>query len=118
MIGTSGRGKPIVSRSGTLQEELMRKYILTAAMAAAVLSAAAFLPNRADAMTITAPAGLNAAAATVDPVEHVWCNWRGCWGGGYWGPRPYWGGYGVYGMYRPYGFYRPYGWGGWGYRRW
>jgi hypothetical protein len=87
----------------------MRSYILAAAMAAAVLSAAAVLPNRASAMTLTTPAGLASAAADVNPVENVWCNWRGCWGGPYWGPRPYWGGY-----YRPYGFYRPYGWwGGW-----
>jgi hypothetical protein len=92
----------------------MKNYILVAATAGAVLSAAGVLPNRASAMTITAPAGLSHAAADVNPVENVWCNWRGCWGGAYWGPRPYWGGYGYY---RPYGFYRPYGWGGWGWRR-
>ncbi len=83
----------------------MKKCILTAAMAATVFSAAAVLPNRASAMTLTAPAGLASAAADINPVENVWCSWRGCWGGGYgyWAPRPYWGGY-----YRPYGFYGPY----------
>lgn len=86
----------------------MKRHVLIAATTAAVLSTAAMLPGSAGAMTITAPAGLSNAAADLNPVENVWCTWRGCWGGGYWGPRPYWG----YGYYRPYGIY-----GGWGWRR-
>jgi hypothetical protein len=87
----------------------MKGYILTAAMAGAVLSAVVAMPNRVSALTITAPAGLHSAAADVNPVENVWCRWGCGWG------RPYWGGY-----YRPYRIYRPYGyggWGGWGWRR-
>lgn len=82
----------------------MRKYLVIAAVAGAVCSAASALPNRANAMAIGMPAGLSAAAADTTQAEPVrWCDWRGCWGGPYWGPRPYWGGY-----YRPYGFYGPY----------
>ncbi len=84
----------------------MKRYVLAAAVAGAMLSAAAVLPNAAGAMTITAPAGLASAATDVASIEHVW--WRH-WGG-YWGPRPYYGGYG---FYRPYGYYRP----DWGWRR-
>jgi hypothetical protein len=83
----------------------MKGYILTAAMAGAVLSAVVALPNRASALTITAPAGLHSAAVDVNTIENVWCRWRCGWGG--------------YGYYRPYGLYRPYGYGGWGWRgRW
>ena len=48
----------------------MRKYVMIAAMAAAVIFAAA-LPYRASAMTISAPSGLATAVAAVDPVENV-----------------------------------------------
>lgn len=83
----------------------MRKYLMIAAMAGAVVSATAALPTRASAMALSAPAGLAQAAADVNQPEKVWCNWRGCWPGPYWGPRPYWG------YYRPYGYYyRPWGW--------
>jgi hypothetical protein len=89
----------------------MRPNVLLAAASVALLSGA-LLPGHAAAMTIGAPAGLLAAAADVLPAEKVWCDWRGCWGGPYWGyygPRPYWG----YGYDRPYGIY-----GGWGYPGW
>jgi hypothetical protein len=86
----------------------MRKYSLLAALAGAVFAAAVAMPNRADAMTFSTPAGVLSAAAAADaaqPEQVRWCGWRGCWGG-YWGVRPFYG----------YRYYRPY-W-GWGYRRW
>jgi hypothetical protein len=94
----------------------MRKCVLIAAMAGAMLSAATMLYGQASAMTISTPAGLLSAAADVNPVENVWCSWRGCLGGPYWGyggPRPYWG---YPGYYPHFGFYRPFGF-GW-HRRW
>jgi hypothetical protein len=108
-----------------IQEEYMRKYALLAALAGAIFAMAFGLPNRADAMTFSTPAGVLSAAETIDvaqPTEQVrWCGWRGCWGGyGYWRPRPYY-----YGYYRPwpyYGYYSsyyaPYPYYGWGFRRW
>jgi len=97
----------------------MRKYALLAALASAIFATAVALPNRADAMTFSTPAGVLSAAATVDvaqPEQVRLCGWRGCWGG-YWGPRPYY-----YGYYRPYPYYAygyyPYPYWGWGYRRW
>jgi hypothetical protein len=82
------------------EETTMRKYSLPAALAGVIFATAVALPNRADAMTFSTPAGVLSAAATADvaqPEQVRWCNWRGCWG-----PR------------RVYGYYRPY-W--WGYRR-
>jgi hypothetical protein len=126
---------------------MMRKYVMIAAMAAAVIFAAA-LPYRASAMAISAPSGLATAVAAVDPVENVrWYRhygYRHYWGyrHHYWGYRHYWhrtywrhrywgwrrpAYYGAYYRpccyaYRPYYWYRPYyyGWGwGWGWnRRW
>jgi hypothetical protein len=102
----------------------MRKFALLAALAGAIFATAVALPNRADAMTFSNPAGVLSAAATIDvaqPEQVRWCGWRGCWGGwgGYWGPRPYY-----YGYYRPwpyygyYSYFRPYPYWGWGFRRW
>lgn len=85
----------------------MRKHILTAAIALAGLSAAAFTPSKAEAGPAVA-LELGLAADSLTPVQ---------WGGhngrpyrpyrhhGFYGPpRPY----GFYGAPRPYGFYRPY----------
>ena len=85
----------------------MRRTMLSAATALALLTAGAFLPDRAEAMTITAPAGMQAAiggplvqdAAYV--CRRVWrCGYYGCgWRRACWWTGPYYGyGYG----YRPY----------------
>jgi hypothetical protein len=92
----------------------MRRIMLSAAAALALLTAGAFLPDRADAMTITAPVGLDAAIGDrlaqdaayicrrVWRCGHYGCGWRrAC----YWGPGPYYGN-----RYGP----RPY----WGHRHW
>lgn len=91
----------------------MRKWILLAALTAGVLSMGSLAPNRADAMTIGAPAGLAVAAGQADLAQDVayvcrraWrcgpygCGWRRVCG--WTGPRYY----GYYG--------RP----GWGHRHW
>ena len=104
----------------------MRKFALLAALAGALFTTTVAAPDRAAAMTISNPAGVLDAVATIDEVakpEQVrWCGWRGCWGGGwgYWRPRAYY-----YGYYRPwpyYGYYPayyyPYYGYGWGWRRW
>jgi len=84
----------------------MRKTLLTALGAAALLSAGAFA-NQASAMTAATPSAIGAAAGSglVEKAAVV-CGYNGC-------VRvvP-----GYYGYYRPYGWYgRPYGWYG---RRW
>jgi hypothetical protein len=54
----------------------MRKKMLAAVSAAAVLSAGSLIPSRAEA-TIGTPAAVNLAAEAVAPVENVWwCGWR------------------------------------------
>jgi len=54
----------------------MRKLMLTAVSAAAVLSAGSLIPSRAEAM-IGAPAAVNSAADAVAPVENIWwCGWH------------------------------------------
>jgi hypothetical protein len=88
---------------------------LVATIVAAVLSAGAFLTTGANAMTVTAPAGVRAAIQETSAVEQtryvcyrVWryghrrqvCSWRPNY---YGGPAYYGYGYG----YRPY-YYRPY----------
>jgi hypothetical protein len=89
----------------------MRRTMLVAA-ATLALAAGAFLPGRAEAMTIAAPVGMQAAigGSLAEDIAYVcqpvWrcgyygCGWRrACWwtgGGPYWGPRPY----------RRYGYYR------------
>jgi hypothetical protein len=53
----------------------MRKIMLAAVSAAAVLSAGSLMPNRAEAMIRTS-AAVNSAEA-VAPVENIWwCGWR------------------------------------------
>jgi hypothetical protein len=117
----------------------MRKTILTATVATA-LSAGAFLTSGANAMTVTAPAGLRPAiegANVVEPTRYVCyrnrrgvraCSWRAnrrvvvAPSYGYYGAAPYgygYGGYPYYGGYYGYGpsigFGLGYGWGGgWG----
>jgi hypothetical protein len=90
-------------------EETMRRTILAAAATVALLTAGAFLPSRAEAMTLAAPAGVEAAVGGVNLAQNaayicrrVWrcgyygCGWRrACWWSGpywrhgYWG-HPYW----------------------------
>jgi len=115
----------------------MHKTLLTAAVATA-LSAGAFLTSGANAMTLTAPAGLRPAiegANVVEPTRYVCfrnrrgvrvCSWRPnrvvvapSYGYGYYGAAPYgygYGGYPYYGGYYGYGptvgFGLGYGWGG------
>jgi len=112
----------------------MHKTLLTAAVATA-LSAGAFLTSGANAMTLTAPAGLRPAiegANVVEPTRYVCyrnrrgvrvCSWRPnrvvvapSYGYGYYGAPAYGYGYG-YGApyYAPsFGFYAgpTWGWGG------
>jgi hypothetical protein len=92
----------------------MRKTLVAAAVAA-IVSAGAFLTSGANAMTLTAPAGLRVATEGVSPAEQVryvcyrvrrggvWrraCSWRPNYA---YRAAPYY-----YGGYRPYG----YGYGG------
>ena len=97
----------------------MRRFILSIAAAAAVMAAGALAPNRAEALTISAPAGIADAVGQNSLLQdvayvcrRVWrcgpygCGWRRhCYhtygGYGYYG-RPYYRGhrYGYYG--RPY----------------
>lgn len=88
----------------------MRKWILLAALAASVFSTVGVTANRAEAMTLGAPAGLMAAATDTSLVQDVACRrvWRcGPWGCG-WRPVCWWGG--------P-RWHRWGGW-GWGHRHW
>ena len=101
----------------------MRKTFVAAAVAT-VLSAGAFLTSGANAMTLTAPAGMRAATEGVNTAEQVrYVCYRQRRGGGWrrvcsWRPNyayraaPYY--YGGYrpNYYRPY--YRPYGYGYYG----
>jgi hypothetical protein len=98
-------------------------------VAAAMLVAALALPDRAHAMTMSAPAALLAAAASVDATQAQqvrWCDANGCYRGG---GVPYWPGppYGLYQSYPYVGYnivpggyyYRPLVWPrAWGYRPW
>jgi hypothetical protein len=82
-------------------ENAMRRIVLTTAAALAFLAAGSITPNRAEAMTVTTPSGIQNAIN--GPYG---CGWRRvCWRA-----APYYGGYGYYGGYRPY-------YGGYGYRR-
>jgi hypothetical protein len=101
-------------------EEAMRRIVLATAATLAILVVGSFVPNRAEAMTVTTPVGLVAALDGTNLAQDVayvcrrlWrcgpygCGWRrACWwtGGG-----PYYYGYG--GSYPYYGRpYRRYGW--------
>jgi hypothetical protein len=84
----------------------MRKLFLSTVMAAAAISATAFIPGQAGAMTLGAPAGLRSAAAELNQIENVGCGWNDCSGVYYYAPPPHWGYYSYYTYYRPY-YYRP-----------
>jgi len=88
----------------------MRRFCLAIAAAAALLSATSLMPNRAEAMTMPAPVGLQLALEGNSLTEEVrWvCNRRGrrCrwipgprYYGGYYAPAPYYYG-------RPYRYRR------------
>ena len=94
----------------------MRRIVLATAATLAILAVGSFVPNRAEAMTVTTPRGLaalhgtNLAQDVAYVCRRIWrcgpygyCGWRrACWwtGGG-----PYYYGYG--GPY-PYYYGRPY----------
>jgi hypothetical protein len=79
----------------------MRKTLLTAVAAAALLSGG-MLGNRAEAMTLATPSALGVALADTGVVQKVVCGYNGCVR-----VRPRY--YGYYG--RPYRNYRrPYAW--------
>jgi hypothetical protein len=94
----------------------MRKHLLTAAMALAVLSAGILAGTRADAMTLGTPAGLGVAADRVDAtenVQYVYGGRRHCWyPDGWHGPGWYWCGYR---LRQGLGWGGPVGWHGWSY---
>lgn len=100
----------------------MRRVVLAAAATLAILAVGSLVPNRAEAMTVSTPAGIKAAIDDSNLIQdvacrRVWrcgpyaCGWRRvCWGGPYYG-GPYYG----YG-YRPYyggPYWRPYRRYGW-----
>jgi len=100
----------------------MRKSVL-ATVAAMVVAVASLASKPADALPLSAPAALIAAADQTGAVETVgYYGYRG-YGYGYGGYRRYGYGYGYRPYYRPYGYgyggyrpyYRPYGY-GYGYR--
>ena len=93
----------------------MRRIILATAAMLAILAAGSLVPNRAGAMTVTTPAGMQAAIDGTSVVQDVACRrvWRcgpyGCaWRRVCWAPGPYYYGGGPYYYGRPY--YRRYGW--------
>jgi hypothetical protein len=102
----------------------MRRTVLAIAATLAILAVGSFVPNRAEAMTVTTPAGIKAVLDGTNLIQdvacrRVWrcgpygCGWRRvCWAPYYYGGGPYYGyGYGYYGgpyWGRPY--YRRYWW--------
>jgi len=83
----------------------MRKWILLAALTAGMFSMVSLGANRAEAMTIGTPAGLNVAAGETALAQDVAYICRRVWRCGYWGcgwrracwwtgPRYYYGGWG------------------------
>jgi len=105
----------------------MRKTLVAAA-AATILSAGAFLTSGANAMTLTAPAGVRLATEGVnvaEPIRHrcyrsangrlvCYAHRRVVYGGGYYGGGyPYYGGYGYGYGYPYYGLGVGLGYGGW-----
>ena len=97
----------------------MRRILLSAAAAFAVLSAGAMLPSRAEAMTVTAPVGLQSAIGdrlvqdTAYVCRRVWrCGYYGCgWRRACWWTGPSYG-YG-YGPYWRRGYYHRHYWRHW-----
>jgi len=97
----------------------MRRLVLATAATLAILAAGSFTPNRAEAMTVTTPTGLQAAIEDTTLLQDVAVACRRVWrcgpygGCGYrrvcWQAAPYYGGYGYYGYGGPYysGYYRP-----------
>jgi hypothetical protein len=93
----------------------MRRIVLATAATLAILTAGSLAPNRAEAMTVTTPAALQAAIDGTSVVQDVACRrvWRcgpyGCaWRRVCWAPRPSYYGGGPYYYGRPY--YRRYWW--------
>ena len=104
----------------------MRRIVLATAATLAILAVGSFVPNRAEAMTVTTPTGILAAIDGTNLVQdiavacrRVWrcgpygyCGWRrACWrtapyygGYGFYGGGPYYGGPYYYGGYRRYGW--------------
>lgn len=85
----------------------MRRIVLATAATLALLAAGSLAPGRAEAMTISTPAGIAAAVDATGLAQdvayvcrRVWrcgpygCGWRrACWWTGgprYYGPGPYW----------------------------
>ncbi len=85
----------------------MRRLSMLAA-ATALFAAVALMSSPSQAATLGAPAAVNGAAATLNPIEKAAC-WRYGWHGWGWYPCVY----RVY-PYRYWGWRHPY----WGYRRW
>jgi hypothetical protein len=107
-------------------EEAMRRIVLATTATLTILAAGSLGPNRAEAMTVTTPAGLQAVIDGTTLLEdvqvrcrRVWrCGPYGCgWRRACWRAAPFYGGYGGYGVYGggPYygGYYRPYRRYGW-----
>jgi hypothetical protein len=90
-------------------EKAMRKFaLLSASAAGALFTIAVMVPNRADAMAFSNPAGVLDAVSTADdlttPTEVRYCRWRGCSTRFYGPPPSYWS----WGWYRPWPYYYPY----------
>ena len=86
----------------------MRRLCLAIAAAALLLSAMSLMANRAEAMTLPAPAGLQLALEGNTMIEQVArvcrrrCGPRGCWRQCWWAPGPRY--YGYYGPRYYYGY--------------
>jgi hypothetical protein len=90
-----------ISSMGDLSERSQMRKTLLAALAAVAIVSAAAPANRASAMTVAAPVALGPVAADANPIQQVW------WGGWH---RHYWG----------WGWHPHYWgccWGGWGWHR-
>ena len=79
----------------------MRRTVLATAATLAILAVGSLVPNRAEAMTVTTPIGIQAAIDGTNLVQDVACRrvWRcgpyGCgWRRVCWRAAPYYGGYG------------------------
>ena len=90
----------------------MRRLCLAIAAAAALLSAMSLIPNRAEAMTLPAPSGLQLALAGNSMIEEAAyvcrrrCGPGGCFRRCRWVPGPRY--YGGYYSPRPYYYGHPY----------
>src|SRR4029453_15707832 len=77
----------------TRMEDAMRRVILATAATLAILAGGSFAPNRAEAMTVTTPAGLQAVVDANTLLEDVACRWvRRCGPYGCGSPPVRWGG--------------------------